>query len=89
MRENARRRREEPMSAIERAVNKPLLRSVDTYEMTAQLPLKPYPAEFLPRDLQDAQARLTEAHARAALKSARGASAAASRADTADVSVKA
>ena len=72
MRESARRRREEPMSALEKAVNKPLLQHVDAFEATAQLPLQPYPAEFLPRDLQAVQAQLTEQHARAALKTARG-----------------
>lgn len=72
MRENARRRLEAPMSDIERTVNAPLLRAVDTFESTAVLPLKPYPAEFLPRDLKDTQARLSEAHARGKLRSARG-----------------
>jgi hypothetical protein len=72
MRENARRRREAPMSDIEKTVNKPLLRAVDAYEATQALALKPYPAEFLPKDLQKAQAKLNDHHARAALKSARG-----------------
>eukprot|EP00892_Ulva_mutabilis_P000621 jgi/Ulvmu1/1055/UM105_0013.1 len=72
MRENARRRTEAPMSDIERMVNAPLLRAVDTFENTEVLPLKPYPAEFLPRDLKEVQAKLSEAHARGKLKSARG-----------------
>ena len=72
MRENARRRREAPMSDIEKTVNKPLLRAVDQYEETQALKLKPYPAEFLPKDLQSVQAKLNEHHARAKLKSARG-----------------
>lgn len=72
MRENARRRVEAPMSDIERTVNAPLLRNVNTFESTAALPLKAYPAEFLPRDLKEVQAKLSEAHARGKLKSARG-----------------
>ena len=72
MRENARRRREAPMSDIEQAVNRPLLADVDKYEATQALKLKPYPAEFLPKDLQVVQGKLNEQHARAKLKSARG-----------------
>ena len=72
MRENARRRREAPMSDIEQAVNRPLLADVDKYEATQALKLKPYPPEFLPKDLQVVQGKLNEQHARAKLKSARG-----------------
>lgn len=72
MRENARRRREAPMSDIEKTVNGPLLRKVDAYEATQRLALKPFPAEFLPSELQSTQSKLNEHHARARLKSARG-----------------
>jgi hypothetical protein len=72
MRENARRRREAPMSEIEKTVNKPLLKEVDTYEATHMAKLKPYPAEFLPKDLQETQRILNEHHARRRITTARG-----------------
>lgn len=72
MRANAQRRREAPMSDTEKLVNRPLLADVDKYEATAALKLKPFPAEFLPKDLQKTQALLNEQHARQKLKSARG-----------------
>lgn len=72
MRENARRRRQAPMSDIERRLNGPLLAEVDRYEATDAARLKPYPAEYLPRDLKAVQSAMDEHHARARLKSARG-----------------
>jgi hypothetical protein len=72
MRENARRRREAPMSDIEKLINKPLLAHVDTFEKQKQLPLCPYPAEFLPKGLKATQSQLTELHSRQELTSARG-----------------
>ena len=72
MRANAKARREAPMSDVEKLVNQPLLRQVDKYEATSSLQLKPFPAEFLPKDLQKTQELLNEQHARQRLKSARG-----------------
>lgn len=60
------------MSEIEKRVNRPLLKEVDAFEATQVAKLKPYPAEFLPKDLQDTQRILNEHHARRRLKSARG-----------------
>jgi hypothetical protein len=80
MRENARRRREAPMSDIEKIVNGPLLKDVDVYEATQALKLKPYPTEFLPKDLKATQNALNEQHARQRLKSARGLIAASAKA---------
>lgn len=71
MRQNAHNRRIAPMSDIEKRVNAPLMQLVDTYEKQGKLPLKPYPAEFLPVDLQKKQAVLNDKHAEARLRTAR------------------
>lgn len=72
MRENARRRREAPMSDVEKLFNRTLLGHVDTYERDKELPLKSYPKEYLPKGLNDTEKQLTEHHSRKELKSARG-----------------
>lgn len=72
MRENARRRREAPMSDVEKLFNKNLLGHVDTYEHSKKLPLTSFPKEYLPRDLMDTEKELTGHHSRRELKSARG-----------------
>lgn len=72
MRENARRRREAPMSDVEKLFNRNLLGHVDTYEQTKTLPLNSFPKEYLPRDLTGTEKELTHHHSRRELKSARG-----------------
>lgn len=71
MRANAHNRRIAPMSDLEKQVNAPLMQLVQTFETKGQLPLKPYPSEFLPKDLQRTQLVLNDRHAAARLRTAR------------------
>jgi hypothetical protein len=71
MRENARRRVVAQMSETEKLVNKPLLSAVSEFEASKSLSLKPYPAEFLPKDLRVTQDKLNSLHSKMKIQSAR------------------